>query len=323
VRLRRTSRKRGLRLFFATDIHGSDTCFRKFLNSGAFFDISLLVLGGDIVGKMLIPITKHAGGAYSARYGEHVYEDLTAGGLAELTADIRRSGHYYVVGDADALAELEDEQKRDRVFRQVVCESITDWVALAEERLRGSGRRLFVAPGNDDFFDIDTSLRGSDVVEFAEGRCISVDGYEMITTGFSNPTPWETDRELPEPQLREKIEAMARDARPDAELVAVLHAPPYNTAIDSAPSLDEELRMSVGAGGVQMAPVGSTAVREFIEHGQPLLSLHGHVHEGKGVAQIGRTLCINPGSEYTQGVLSGALIELGEHEILSHQFVTG
>jgi len=324
LRLRRTGkRERGLRLFFATDIHGSESCFRKFLNAGAFYDVSVLVLGGDIVGKMLIPITRHPSGEYSARYGEHVYEDLGDQGLTELTEQIRRSGHYYLVADADTLAEVADEGQRDRVFRSAVCESIAGWVALAEERLRGTGRRLFVAPGNDDFFEIDAALKGSEVVEFAEARCIAVDGYDMITTGYSNPTPWDTDRELPEPQLRERIEAMAADARPDVELIAVLHPPPYNTALDSAPALDEELRPSVGAGGIQMAPVGSTAVRGFIEERQPLVSLHGHVHEGKGVAQIGRTLCINPGSEYTQGVLSGAIIELGAHEVLSHQFIAG
>jgi uncharacterized protein len=321
--LRKTKRPRGLRLFFATDIHGSESCFRKFLNAGAFYDVSVLILGGDIVGKLLIPITDHGSGCYSAHYGEHRYDDLDAKGLERLTAEIRRSGHYYLVAGPETLAELEDEHERDRVFRQVVCKSIADWVELAEERLRGTGRRVFVAPGNDDFFDIDAALQGSDVVEFAEARCVSVDGFDMITTGFSNPTPWETDRELPEPDLRARIEAMARDARSGAELIAVLHAPPINTSLDQAPALNADFRPAVGAGGLQMAAVGSTAVREFIEEHQPLVSLHGHVHEGKGVAQIGRTLCINPGSEYTQGVLSGALVELGDHEVLSHQFVTG
>jgi uncharacterized protein len=312
-----------VRLFFATDIHGSESCYRKFLNAGAFYDVTLLVLGGDIVGKMLIPITKNGPGSYSARYGEKVYQDLGSSGLAELTGEIRRSGHYYVVADTESLAELADEEELDRVFRRVVCESISEWVTLAEERLRDSGRRMFVAPGNDDFFDIDAALQSSDIVEFAEARCISIDGFDMITTGFSNPTPWETDRELPEVELKQRIERMAKDARPAAELVAVLHAPPYNSVIDSAPALDDRLRPSVGASGIEMAPVGSTAVRQFIEERQPLLSLHGHVHEGKGTAQIGRTLSINPGSEYTQGVLSGVLIELGQHEVLSHQFVTG
>jgi Icc-related predicted phosphoesterase len=323
ARRRRTSAPRGTRVFFATDIHGSEACFRKFLNAGSFYNTDVLILGGDIVGKMLIPITTNGDGRFSTRYGEHVYEGVGQGALAEITADIRRGGHYYVVGDEEALSQLEDEGHRDRIFRDVVYKSISDWVTLAEERLRGTGRRMFVAPGNDDFFEIDNALSGSDVVEFAEARCIAINGFDMITTGYSNPTPWRTDRELPEAELKARIETMAHEARREAELVAVLHAPPYNTAIDRAPALDDELRPSIDATGIRMAPVGSTAVREFIEEHQPLLALHGHVHEGKGIAQIGRTACINPGSEYTQGILSGVIVELGEKELISHQFVAG
>lgn len=316
-------REKGLRVFFATDVHGSETCFRKFINAGAFYDVSLLVLGGDMVGKLLIPITKAADGSYSASYGDHTYDDLGPRGLEELKAEIRRGGHYHYIGDVSAIEALADPAHCDRVFRRVVCESMAAWVALAEERLRGTRRRMFVAPGNDDFFEIDPVLKDSDVVEFVEGRCVQVNGFDVITTGFSNPTPWETDRELPEPKLLELLDRMAAGRRPDAELVAVFHAPPHNTGIDDAPALDEEFRPSVSAAGLEMAPVGSTAVRDFIQAHQPLCSLHGHVHEGRGVAQLGRTVCINPGSEYTQGVLSGCIIELGEHRVISHQFVTG
>jgi Icc-related predicted phosphoesterase len=314
----------GTRVFFATDIHGSEVCFRKFINAGEFYDVSLLVLGGDVVGKMLVPILEKSADSYSAAYGEKVFDDINRAELEELQKSIRRSGHYYVVGDQDEIAQLaSDEEYRDLVFRRVVCESIEQWVELAEERLVGSGRRCLVAPGNDDFFDIDNALRASDLIEFAEDECISVNGYDVITTGYSNETPWQTDRELSESELKAKIERMAAKARPEAELIAVLHAPPFGTGIDEAPALDDELTPSVGVSGMETAPVGSTAVREFIEERQPLLSLHGHVHEGKGVAKLGRTLCINPGSEYTEGTLSGVVLELGEHNVLSHQLVTG
>src|SRR6185436_11871740 len=264
-------------------------------NAAKFYDASLLVLGGDILGKLLIPILE-SNGTYSATYGENAHRDLTESGLAELTQAIRNSGHYYYVGTQEELNALADEAHRDRIFRRVACESVASWVALAEERLGGTGRRCFMAPGNDDFFDVDEVLQGSDVVEFAEGRCIAVDGYDMITTGYSNPTPWDTDRELPEPELKARIDQMADEARPDAPLIAVLHPPPRDTSIDQAPELDDELGMSVGAGGIQMASVGSAAVRQFIEERQPVISLHGHVHEGKGVVRIGNTICINPGS---------------------------
>jgi Icc-related predicted phosphoesterase len=321
---RSRARREGLRLFFATDIHGSEQCFRKFLNAGEFYGASVLVLGGDITGKILIPIERQSSNTYAASYGENVYRDMSEREVTELKARIRRAGHYYYVGSADELRELEDDGHRDAIFRRIVRESAADWITLAEERLRGTGRRCFVAPGNDDFMEIDSALAGSDVVEFAERRCIEVDEvHEMITTGYSNPTPWHTERELPEPQLRARIDGMAASVRRPEHLIAVLHPPPYGSMIDNAPRLDDDLRMSAGAGGVELMPVGSTAVRDFIEEHQPLLGLHGHVHEGRGTAEIGRTLCINPGSEYTQGVLSGALVELSDGEVVSHQLVTG
>lgn len=321
---RRSRRQQGLRVFFTTDIHGSEQCFRKFLNAAAFYKVDHLILGGDMLGKLLIPIVQTGNGSFYCNYGDQRYQDLDEGGVATLKAEIRRFGHYPVVGSPETLQELDDEQRREQVFRKIAYDSVADWVTLAEERLRGTGVRCFMAPGNDDFLEIDSALRGSDIVEFAEGRRIELEsGHEMITTGYSNPTPWHTERELSEHDLGELLSSMADQVQRQESLIAVIHPPPYNSELDSAPALDETLRMKMDAGGVRMAPVGSTAVRSFIESEQPLLGLHGHVHESRGVTMIERTTCINPGSEYTDGVLSGSILELGLTNVISHQFVAG
>lgn len=320
----RRRKERGLRLFFCTDVHGSEQCFRKFLNAASFYGVDHLVLGGDMLGKLLIPIVQNGNGSYYCDYGDQRYQDLDGAGVQRVKEEIRRFGHYPIVGTPELLQELDDEQARERVFRKIAYESVTDWVTLAEERLRGTGVRCFMAPGNDDFLEIDSALRGSDVVEFAEGRRIALEsGHEMITTGYSNPTPWDTERELSEDKMAELLFGMAEQVERPESLIAVIHPPPYNSELDSAPALDENLQMKMDAGGVRMAPVGSTAVRSFIEEVQPLLGLHGHVHESRGVTMIGRTTCINPGSEYTDGVLSGSILELGLTEVISHQFVAG
>jgi Icc-related predicted phosphoesterase len=317
-------RQNGQRIFFATDVHGSETCFRKFLNAGEFYECDALVLGGDIVGKVLIPITRRPNGTFSARYGEQIHEDLDEVGLRALKESIRRAGSYYHVGGTDEIEQLAEPETLDGVFRRAVYDSVTDWVALADERLRGTGRQCFVAPGNDDFLEIDDALQGSDSIVFAEGRVVGLtERHEMITTGYSNVTPWDTERELPEPALRQRIESMAVEVAHRENLVAVLHAPPFDSGLDGAPKLDGTLKMSMTLGGVATAPVGSTAVRDFIEEWQPLLGLHGHVHEGRGVVRIGRTVCVNPGSEYTEGVLSGAIVELGDEQVLTTQLVAG
>jgi Icc-related predicted phosphoesterase len=315
---------RGPRLFFATDIHGSDRCFRKFLNAAQHYGVEYLVLGGDITAKSLVPIVRRADGTYDCRFGEDEHRGLGETEVDELRKRIRGFGAYTVTVDEDELRRLQDEAHQAKVFEQVVIKSIEDWVSLAEERLRGTGVRCFMAPGNDDFLAIDAALTGSDVVEFAEDRVLRLDDrHEMITTGYSNLTPWDTERELTEEQLRARIDGMAKDVEDPANLVAVLHAPPYRSGIDDAPELDQDLKMTLTAEGIRMAPVGSTAVREFIEAEQPLLGLHGHVHEGRGSVSVGRTLCINPGSEYTTGTLNGAIVELGDGEIRSHQLVSG
>jgi uncharacterized protein len=320
----KTRGPRGPRLFFATDIHGSDRCFRKFLNAASHFGVEYLVLGGDITAKTLVPIVRRPNGTYDCQFGEDEHRGLGEAEVNELRRRIRGFGAYTVTVDEDELRALEDEAHREQVFEEVVIKSIEDWVALAEERLRGTGVRCFMAPGNDDFLAIDAALTGSDVVEFAEARLLHLDdGHEMITTGYSNPTPWDTEREVSENELRARIDAMAAGVRDPANLVVVLHPPPYRSGIDDAPELDANLKMTLTAEGVRLAPVGSTAVREFIEAEQPLLGLHGHVHEGRGVVSIGRTLCINPGSEYTTGTLNGALVELGAGEVRSHQLVSG
>lgn len=237
---------------------------------------------------------------------------------------IRDSGAYPVTGERDELLALHEPGHREKVFVRVVLEGMERWMALADERLKGTGVRCFVTPGNDDFLQVDGPIQASETVEFVEGRCVELDdSHEMLTTGYSNPTPWATPRELSEERLYERIAAMASESRDPERLVAVVHPPPRDTKLDQAPAIDGEFRLQSDAGGVRMMSVGSTAVRRFVEEQQPLLGLHGHVHESRGEEMIGRTLCINPGSEYAEGVLCGSLVTIVDDKVTAHQFVAG
>jgi uncharacterized protein len=322
---RKSAQPKGYRVFFATDVHGSEACFRKFLNAREVYRVDDLILGGDMTGKHLIPITRLPSGRYYLRYGDTEYGDIDDDALAQVSRLIRDHGNYPYVASADEIAELQVEATRDAVFRRCVYEVASGWAQLAEERLKGTGARCFMAPGNDDFLEIDSALMGGERVVFAENQCLELTPeHDMITTGYSNITPWDTERELDEDVLSARIDAMAAQARAAAGLVAVLHVPPYNCSIDQAPELNSELQVSVKVGaGLVTAPVGSTAVREFIESRQPLLGLHGHVHEGLGSDLLGRTTCLNPGSEYTTGRLAGVIVELEPEKVRSFHFVSG
>jgi Icc-related predicted phosphoesterase len=103
-----------------------------------------------------------------------------------------------------------------------------------------------------------------------------------------------------------------------------LHCPPFDTPLDEAPELDKTLKPVVRTGGeVSMIHVGSTTVRQLIEKRSPLLGLHGHIHEARGFIKIGRTLCINPGSEYGEGLLRGALLNIDKKGVMSYLLTRG
>ncbi len=159
-------------------------------------------------------------------------------------------------------------------------------------------------------------------MELGEGRVVDVDGWSMISTGWSNPTPWKTHREDTEEQLAERIEGIVREIPDPARAIFNLHCPPYKSGLDEAPAIDADLKLLHG--GRALRPVGSTAVRQAIERHQPVLSLHGHIHESKGAIKIGKTLAINPGSAYEEGMLMGAIVQLDARKgVKSYQLVNG
>jgi Icc-related predicted phosphoesterase len=314
---------RHLALYYTSDIHGSERCFLKFLNAAKFYGVDTLILGGDLTGKVLVPIVEVDGHWEMSFLGRHEVlrslEDVT-----EAEKRIRFNGFYPYRCGPEELARLEvDRDYADAVFRRLMRESVARWVRLAEERLRGTGVRCFVMPGNDDEFDIDDALAGSDVVVNPDGAIVEIDGYQLLSLAWANPTPWNSPRELPEEELAARIERLARELDPSLPVIFNLHCPPYDSTLDSAPQLREDLSVVMVGGQPNMIPVGSRAVREAIERYQPVLSLHGHIHESRGAVRIGRTLCINPGSAYGEGVLHGALVRLEDDRVASIQLVSG
>jgi uncharacterized protein len=318
-----TSESRLTRVFFVTDIHGSDLCFRKFLNAGKFYGATHLIVGGDITGKSLVPI-RAAKDHWVAHFANRDWDCSTKGDLAELVQAIRDVGQYPYVGEQDEIAALEEEEHRAPAFTRAVVEGMERWMSLADERLEGTGIQCYVTPGNDDFWEIDPVIDASKTVQFVEGRCVHInDRHEMVTTGYSNFTPWKTERELSEQDLGARLETLWAGVEDPSNALAVIHVPPVGTVLDVAPELGPELNLKMESGGLKMTHVGSSAVRSWIEDKQPLCGLFGHVHESKGAEELGRTICLNPGSEYTSGVLAGALIVLEDARVTSYQFVTG
>jgi uncharacterized protein len=299
-----------VRLFFATDIHGSDTCWRKFLNSGKHYDADAIVLGGDMTGKALIPVVDAGDGRWYATLLENRHDLNSEDELQKFEDAVTRRGYYPFRTTPKELRELQsDEERTTQLFHDLMLGRVESWTALADERLAGSGLRCFVCPGNDDQFEVDDVLARAKHVEACEGRVVEIDGFQLASTGWSNRTPWDTYREEDEPELGKRIEQVVSGVTAPAErTIFSFHCPPYGSGLDEAPELTEDMRLKMA--GRAPVPLGSTAVREAIERHQPTLSLHGHIHESRGNTRIGRTLCINPGSSYEQGELLGAVVDL-------------
>ncbi|HYK32383.1 MAG TPA: hypothetical protein VEV63_10500 [Streptosporangiaceae bacterium] len=297
-----------MKIFFATDIHGSETCWRKFLNAAAFYKADLVILGGDVTGKVMVPIVAYTGYWQTTVRGETIRME-TQEELAEIERKIRNRGSYPAIVTPDELTVLsEKEGEVDRRFSLEMMHSLDRWLDMADGKLRGGEIGCILNGGNDDIFEIDQMIESSPCVTFAEGKLIDLDGFSMISMGWTNPTPWDTFREAPEEELAAKIEAIATQVPDMGRAIFNFHAPPYGTGLDEAPALDANLRPMHG--GAVMKAVGSTAVRDSINKHQPLLSVHGHIHESRGVKWMGRTLAVNPGSVYGDGVLQGAVIDL-------------
>ena len=309
------------KIFFATDLHGSEMCWRKFLNAGRFYEADILICGGDMTGKAIIPIVQENGHFTFSLGAEQ--QAVEAEQVADVEAQIRRKGYYPLRMSLERLHELDSNpDKRSECFQQVMLDGVDRWMGLAAEKLRGTGIRCFVCPGNDDEMEVDEVIRRSDVVELGEGRMVEIGDFTMISTGWSNPTPWKTHREEPEELLAARIEAMASQVPDPSRAIFNLHCPPYNSGLDEAPAIDADLKLMHG--GRALRPVGSTAVRTAIESHQPLMSLHGHIHESKGAVKLGKTLSINPGSSYEEGVLMAAIVLLDARKgIKSYQLVNG
>jgi Icc-related predicted phosphoesterase len=313
-------------LFFATDIHGSEVCFRKFIAAAKFYGADLLILGGDLTGKLVVPIVSLGEGEHRAElHGEEV--TIRAGDLEDFKGRIADEGLYVApMTGAEHARLVADPTAVEELFLKLMLERLQSWCEYARDRLDGTDIVVITTPGNDDPPEVDAVIRehGGDRVLLMEGEIYeAAPGVEMLNTGYSNETPWKTPREYPEEFVQEHVEGMTAKLKNPPSAIFNIHVPPFDSGLDTAPVLDENFVVQTSMGAQLTAPVGSTAVRAAIEHHQPLLSLHGHIHESGGTARLGRTVAINPGSEYGEGVLRGALATFADGELVRHQSTSG
>lgn len=310
-----------MRVFFASDIHGSSACFGKLLRARDFYKVDVVLMGGDLAGKELVPITAD-GAVRTATFRGTTHELETAEEVAEFERRVSQVGAYTAHVDLDELEMLRTDQGHvEELMRRLILERTQRWVELAQERLGSSRDRFYLGLGNDDFDDLIPVIDG-DIVGYAREGAMDFGDFTLLNLGWSNPTPWKTGREAPEHELELRLRGMSENLDASRTILNV-HVPPYGSGLDLAPRLDDELQIQLEGGEPDLVPVGSTAVHSFVRDFQPALSLHGHIHEGRGTTTIGRTTVVNPGSEYDQATLLGAIIDVRPGKKSRTQLVTG
>ena len=319
----RKKKEQTTRILFATDMHGSEGVWRKFLNASAMLNIQMAICGGDLTGKMIVPLVEQAEGkfAYYFMGANHVVEKPE---LDKTFKTIRGIGYYpYQTNEKEYEEMTQDPSKVDRVFHEVMLTTLKNWLNLIPQKVPKE-TRVVVCPGNDDRSDVDELVNSHESVVNGEGKILQVDEtHEMVSCGWVNPSPWNTAREETEDKLEERLERYISEVKNKETAIFNLHAPPFQTKLDEAPLLDKDLNPIIQGGSIVMVPVGSKAVRKVIEKYKPFLALHGHIHESAGCVRIGPTNCVNPGSEYAEGILRAYLIEFTGNKIAKLQRIEG
>jgi len=318
------------RIFYATDLHGSERTFRKFINAGKFYEVRVLIMGGDILGKLAIPIIREGNGHYRATLQGRTEHLETEDDLKKLQDRLGLLGFYFKVMDEDEFrATQSDPAAVEALFKKLAQQRLEAWIDLAETRLKETGIRCYVTGGNDDYPDVLEVLYRDGLQSFlgCEGHVMTIEGdYPMISMGYSTPTPWKTPREVSDEELGQMIDQMIAQAPDMSRCIFNFHDPPNDSTLDTCPQLDwrtDPPSQIVKGGQVVLFGAGSRSVRRTIETRQPLLALHGHIHESPGAIKLGRTLCINPGSEYGEGILRGCLVNLADGKVEGYQLTSG
>src|SRR5919108_1583782 len=318
------------RLFYACDIHGSEPTYRKFLNAATFYDVDALVFGGDLMGKLLIPMVRDTGATWRASLQGQQHHLTSEEALSEFKRTMQTLGFYWQEMEPDEYAEYEGNQDRiDRLFDVLAKERLKEWVGLAEERLAGTDVKVYLCGGNDDTDEVLSALDEAtgDRVVNAENRVVPIDDeHELVTVGYSTPTPWETPREKTDPEIAEVIDKVVSGVTDPSRAVFNFHCPPLDSSLDTCLKLDASVwppTPVIDRGQPVYYGAGSQAVADALDRYQPTVGLHGHIHESRGGTKNGRSPAFNPGSEYGEGVLRGLIVAIRGGEVVGHQFTSG
>ena len=315
-----------MKIFFSVDVHGATTVWRKWISAVSIYEVDGLILSGDLTGKVLVPLILQGDGSYKGSYFGTTWTLKNDKEVADFETKLSNAGAYYTKVTKEELQELKDDpEKVKKIMEQEMAKRLKEWLALLVEKVDTKKILTIVMPGNDDEFVIDPVIKSfeKDGIIYPLDKILDIDGHEVVSFEYVNPTPWDTPREKDDRIIQRMIEEKISKVKNPKNAIFNFHAPPFNTSIDLAPQLDKNMRLVGGLDGVKFVHVGSKSVRNAIEKYQPILGLHGHIHESSGFEKIGKTICLNPGSEYGEGLLRGYIIDISKEGLESYFKIQG
>ena len=314
------------KLFFSVDVHGANSVWRKWLRIPELFGVDALLLCGDLTGKSLVPFIEKGNGKYNAYYFGKNWTLESGKEANEMEKRIQDAGAYTLRCNSDRIKELQNNPEQvEKLMMQMIKDRIHQWMEMLIDKIDLSKVDVVAMPGNDDDREIDEIIKsfGDKGVIWCLDDVINILGIPTISLDYVNPTPWDTPREDNEKGMKKRLKKLITKLDDPSQSIFNVHAPPYGTMLDLAPELDANKKPVTVAGQVNFVHVGSKAVTEAIEKYQPMIGLHGHIHESYGHDKIGNTPIVNPGSEYGEGILRGFIVEIKDKKIINYWKVEG
>lgn len=314
-----------MRIFFSVDAHGSMEIWRKWIRAHEVYKVDVMMLCGDLTGKALVPLVKQDDGYFTDYFGTKQIL-RTEEEVAKVEAILAGSGLYPFRTTWDEVRELQrNPQKVEELMKENILDRMDKWMKLLLEKVDLKRVKVLVMPGNDDIHEVDEIIKSyeDEGVIYPLDKVVEINGFEVISYDYVNPTPWETPREAPENKIRKDIDRLVSKISDPSKAIFNFHCPPYGTRLDLAPELDRNLRPVIRGGRVNMIHVGSKAVREAEIEYRPLMGLHGHIHESCAADVLNGVPIFNPGSEYSEGILRVFVIELSHNGLEKYWRVEG
>ncbi|MGC8696550.1 MAG: metallophosphoesterase family protein [Conexivisphaera sp.] len=312
------------RIFFSADSHGSTAVWRKWIRAQKLYSADVLMLSGDLTGKLLVPLVKDKGGYYTDYFGSG--KIISEEEASKLERTLEDSGTYVMRTTWDEVKELQKRpEKVEEILTEAIARRMEEWLRMLLQEVDVHATKVLVMPGNDDYYVVDEVIKRYEDygIIYPLDKIVEIDSYEVISYDYVNPTPWNTAREASESKIKEELEKRISKLNNPKRVILNVHAPPYGTRLDLAPELDKNMKPVMNMGQPKFIHVGSKAVRDLILKYRPALGLHGHIHESSAVDKLGDTLVFNPGSEYEEGILRGYVVELSRDGVGKYWRVEG